>query len=141
MSCHDFRKSEFWKFYLIRMVSSLKIYTIFLGQLFLEQAVRNLFLPNQQTKKTKTNLFNCPVHCCYVLLYTLSHSNHFKEKEVLKTKQKKLTKKQSHTHNTYNLSFSWGIYVYLSSSCQSAIKIHSVNKSFKVSKKYLLKVS
>ena len=93
LSCHHLRKSDFKNFYLIRMVSSLKIYTIFLGQLFLEQAVRNLFLPNQQTKKTKTNLFNCPVHCCYVLLYTLSHSNHFKEKEVLKTKQKKAHEK------------------------------------------------
>ena len=70
-------------------MSSLKIYTIFLGQLFLSGTGGTQPILAQSTdKKTKTNLFNCPVRCCYVLLYTLSHSNHFKEKEVKKTKQK-----------------------------------------------------
>jgi hypothetical protein len=40
------------------MVSSLKIFYFFLGQLFLEQAVRNLFLPNQQTKKKQKQIYS-----------------------------------------------------------------------------------
>ena len=118
-------------------MSSLKIYSIFLGQLFLEQAVRNLFLPNQQTKKQK-QIYSTAQSIVAMYYYIHFLTQITLKKKKLKKQNKKLTKKQSHTHNTYNLSFSWGIYVYLSSSRQSAIKIHSVNKSFKVSKKYLL---
>jgi len=87
-------KSENFVFYLIRMVSSLKSWAKHVFDksfnFFWNRRYATYSCPtNQQTKnKTKTNLFNCPVHCCYVLLYTLSHSNQFKEKRSLKNPQK-----------------------------------------------------
>jgi len=86
------------------MVSSLKIYTNFLEHIFLEQAVRNLFLPNQQTKKQKQ------IYSTAQSIVAMYYYIHFLTQITLKKKKlknpKKLTKKQSHTHNTYNLSFS-----------------------------------
>ena len=72
------------------MVSSLKIYTIFLGQLFLEQAVRNLFLPNQQTKQKQ--IYSTAQSIVAMYYYYI----HFLTQITLKKKKFKNKTKKAH---------------------------------------------
>jgi len=74
------------------MVSSLKIYTIFLGQLFLEQAVRNLFLPNQTDKKTKKQIYSTAQSIVAMYYYYI----HFLTQITLKKKKFKNKTKKAH---------------------------------------------
>jgi len=83
-------------------MSSLKIYTFFGDNFFLEQAVRNLFLPNQQTKQKQIySTAQSIVAMYYYYIHFLTQIT-LKKKKFKKTKQKN-SRKNSHIPTTHTI--------------------------------------